>query len=78
MKRSLRWGAMSTPAKALIVAAGAAQVALAVTAWADLARRPPALVNGSKRTWAAVIAINFLGPILYHRRGRRSVPADHS
>jgi hypothetical protein len=28
-------------------------------------------VNGSKRLWALIIAINFFGPIAYFRWGRR-------
>lgn len=74
MKRSIRWDALSTPAKVALMAATSVQVSLAVSAWTDLARRPPELVNGSKKAWAAVIAVNFLGPILYHRRGRRLAP----
>lgn len=49
------------------------EVSLAVSAWSDLAQRPPEAVNGSKKKWAAVIAINFVGPILYYWRGRRQV-----
>ena len=49
------------------------QLSLAATAWADLARRPADEVNGSKATWAAVIAINFVGPVLYFTKGRRKV-----
>ena len=74
MKRSIHWNALSTPAKVTVMAATSVQVSLAVSAWADLAQRRPELVNGSKRKWAAVIAINFLGPMLYYRRGRR--PAE--
>lgn len=48
------------------------QLALAATAWIDLARRPADQVNGSKVRWAAVIAINFVGPILYFTKGRKA------
>ena len=47
------------------------QLALAATAWTDLARRPADQVNGSKTKWAAVIGINFIGPVLYFAKGRR-------
>ncbi|WP_257881405.1 PLDc N-terminal domain-containing protein [Gordonia terrae] len=47
------------------------QVSLAVSAWADLAARPAAKVRGAKSTWACIIAINFIGPILYYTRGRQ-------
>jgi hypothetical protein len=32
-------------------------------------------VNGSKPRWAAIIAIDFVGPILYFTRGRRPSPS---
>ena len=44
------------------------QVSLAVTAWVDLARRPPEQVRGRQPLWAAVIAINYVGPALYFWR----------
>ncbi len=47
------------------------QLSLAATAWADLATRPAARVNGSKTRWALVIAVNFVGPLAYFRWGRR-------
>lgn len=72
MRRSKRWDETSTPGKVLVMVLAAVQLSLAVSAWADLARRPPAQVNGSKRRWAAIIAVNFLGPMLYFARGRRS------
>lgn len=74
-KRSRRWDELSAPRKVLLTLATSVQISLAVTAWADLARRPRELVNGSKKTWAAVIAVNFVGPIAYFLRGRRSTPA---
>lgn len=46
------------------------ELALAATAWADLVRRPAAEVNGRKRTWAALIGINFIGPLAYFRWGQ--------
>ncbi|HEV7948999.1 MAG TPA: PLD nuclease N-terminal domain-containing protein [Glaciihabitans sp.] len=51
--------------------AGAVQLTLAVTAWVDLARRPAAQVKGPKTAWAFVIAVNYIGPIVYFLRGRR-------
>jgi hypothetical protein len=46
-------------------------LSLAATAWVDLARRPRDQVNGPKGAWAAVIAVNFVGPISYFAFGRR-------
>lgn len=47
------------------------QLSLAVSAWVDLLKRPASQVNGSKAKWAAIIAVNFVGPITYFVRGRR-------
>ena len=46
------------------------QSLLAIAAWTDLARRPADTVNGSKKKWAAIIFVNFFGPLTYFRRGR--------
>jgi len=71
MRRSQRWDESSTSTKVLTMLLTAVQVSLAVSAWADLAGRPAEQVNGRKGRWAAIIAINFVGPILYFTRGRR-------
>lgn len=71
--RSRRWDEMSATKKLLVMVLTALQVSLAVSAWADLARRPAELVNGPKRRWALLIGINFVGPIAYFVRGRRRV-----
>ena len=73
--RSVRWNELSTPRKLLLTMVACAQIALAASAWADLARRPASQINGSKRARAAVIAFNFVGPVLYFRRGRRAAPS---
>ena len=76
MPRSRRWDEYSTRSKLLVMLLTAGQVSLAVSAWTDLARRSAEQVNGRKRRWAAIIAINFIGPVLYFTRGRRaSTPA---
>jgi len=50
------------------------QLSLAATAWADLATRPADRVNGRKAMWAAIIAVNFAGPLSYFRWGRLPRP----
>lgn len=70
--RSRRWGDLTPVQKVAVVLVGAVQLALALSAWIDLARRPAAQVNGPKVLWAGLIAINWIGPIAYFRRGRRS------
>jgi hypothetical protein len=71
MARKKSWKDMSAGQRAATLAVGSVQVALAAAAWTDLARRPAASVNGGKLKWAAIIAINFVGPISYFRWGRR-------
>ena len=69
--RSKRWDELSPRKKVLVMLLTSLQVSLAVSAWTDLARRPAREINGRRGTWAAIIAINFIGPLLYFRRGRR-------
>ena len=72
MRRSRRWDEYSTRSKVLVMLLTTVQVSLAVSAWTDLARRPAEQVNGRKGRWAAIIAVNFIGPMLYFTRGRRA------
>ena len=71
MARKKRISELNDAQRAGLWALVALQVALAVSAWADLAGRPASKVNGSKGRWAAIIVVNFIGPILYFTRGRR-------
>src|SRR3712207_9446512 len=64
------WRDLPPRQRAGLVVAGAVQLALAVTAWADLARRRPAEVTGRKGAWAAVIGVDWIGPMAYLRWGR--------
>lgn len=65
-----RWSDLSSGQQKAILVLASVQLSLAVTAWTDLAMREPDRVNGSKAKWAAIIAVNFVGPILYFTRGR--------
>ncbi|MFI9012063.1 PLDc N-terminal domain-containing protein [Actinosynnema sp. NPDC053489] len=69
--RHREWPELSPARKWAVVALGAVEVLLAGVAWADLARRPARAVNGSKKWWALVIAVNFAGPVAYFRWGRK-------
>lgn len=64
------WADLSTGQRVSAGVLATGQVALAVAAWADLARRDAAEVRGRKPVWAAVIAVNYVGPIAYFARGR--------
>jgi hypothetical protein len=65
------WAELTDRQRALLLVAASVQVSLAVSAWADLADRPASEVNGSKARWAAIIAVNFVGPLSYFRWGRK-------
>jgi hypothetical protein len=66
-----KWNEMAGPQKFGTVAGGVVQLVLAALAWSDLAHRPAKKVNGPKGVWAAVISINFAGPIAYFMAGRK-------
>jgi hypothetical protein len=66
-----RWSELTDKQRALLLVAASVQVSLAVSAWADLADRPATEINGSKARWAAIIAVNFVGPLTYFRWGRK-------
>jgi hypothetical protein len=66
-----KWSELTDKQRALLLVAASVQVSLAVSAWADLADRPASEINGSKARWAAIIAVNFVGPLTYFRWGRK-------
>ena len=65
------WKDFSSGQRATILTLASIQLSLAATAWTDLARRDADQINGSKGKWAAIIAVNFVGPVLYFTRGIR-------
>ena len=71
-----KWRDMSDKEQTAVLILVSIQLALAATAWADLASRPEDEVNGRKRTWAALIGINFIGPLAYFRLGRTRTRSD--
>ena len=66
-----KWSDLTSGQRKSVVVMGVVQLSLATAAWVDLARRPAEQVNGSKGKWAAIIAINWIGPIVYFARGRK-------
>jgi hypothetical protein len=66
-----RWADLTDRQRTIVLTLASVQLSLAATAWADLARRPADQVNGRKAVWAAIIAVNFVGPLSYFRWGRR-------
>ena len=69
--KARHWSELSDRQRTALLVAASVQLSLAATAWADLYTRPAALVNGRKGVWAAIIGVNFFGPIAYFVRGRR-------
>lgn len=65
-----RWADLSPAERRVVTGAAVVQGALATTAWCDLAHRQADQVRGPKAVWAAVIAVNFAGPLAYFRWGR--------
>ncbi|MGY4769641.1 hypothetical protein ACXC9Q_22205 [Kribbella sp. CWNU-51] len=69
-----KWHDLSPRRRRVMIAGAAIEGALKAAALADLARRPPTEVNGSKTLWAlAITLINAAGmvPIAYFVYGRR-------
>jgi hypothetical protein len=66
-----KWADLGPRQRTAVLVLGSIQLSLAAGAWIDLARRPARQVNGRKGVWAAVIAINWIGPLSYFRWGRR-------
>lgn len=65
------WSDLTTEQKAGAVLVVIAQVGLLVAALADIRRRPAEQINGSKRMWAGLAFVNFVGPIAYFLFGRK-------
>ena len=65
------WSELTTAQKSGVVAGIVVQVALLIAALADIRRRPAEQINGSKRMWAALSFVNFVGPIAYFVVGRK-------
>jgi hypothetical protein len=66
-----RWSDFTPQQRAGGIVSAVIQLALAAAAWRDLAKRPAEQVRGPKPLWAAVILVNFVGPLSYFVFGRR-------
>ena len=69
-KKPQKWSDLSSRRQKGMIIGGIIQLALAATAWTDLARRQADEVNGPKGLWAVLIAVNFVGPLSYFVFGR--------
>ena len=61
----------TTAQKAGIAVTAVVQLALAIVAFVDLARRPDEGVRGPKPAWIPVILVNWIGPAVYFVFGVR-------
>ncbi len=68
------WADLSNAQKVTVVTLGMAQMALLAAALWDLAHRSADEVRGDKRMWAALVFINWIGPLAYFTIGRKSAP----
>ena len=75
MSQRKRWSDLTSRERSIISVTGTVQVLLLLAALRDLRKRPPELINGSKRLWGIAVFVNYIGPILYFWKGRRSEPA---
>ncbi|GAA4733821.1 hypothetical protein GCM10023328_11650 [Modestobacter marinus] len=70
--RGRRWPDLTPAQRTTLLVLGPVQLSPAATARADLAARPAEEVDGSRARWAAVIAVNWSGPLAWSRWGRRT------
>ena len=66
-----KWSDLGDREKTMVLTMGSVQLSLLLTALADIYRRPAEEIHGSKRVWAAISFINFVGPISYFAFGRK-------
>ncbi len=67
-----RWSDLPASRRVGAVVVGLAQVTLTAAAYRDLARRPASEVNGTKLAWGLAILVNWVGPLAYFAKGRRT------
>jgi hypothetical protein len=72
MAERKRWSDLSGRQRWSISGVGVVQLTLLLAALRDLRRRPPEQINGSKKLWTAAVFVNWIGPIAYFIKGRRS------
>lgn len=73
-----QWKDLSAGQRWGVVLSGAVQLALLATALLDIYRRPAEEIRGSKRVWALVSFVNFVGPVAYFLFGRRRHGIEHA
>ena len=69
--KNRRWADLSDSQKLGVIILGTVQVGLLAAALWDLAHRKPDEVRGGRKLWAALVFINWIGPLAYFALGRR-------
>ncbi len=67
-----QWSEFTTAQRTGVVAAGALELALTLTAAVDLVHRPAEQVRGPKLAWWPLLLVQPIGPVGYLLVGRRS------
>jgi len=65
------WSDLTVSQQSAIVVGAIIQFSLLGFALADINRREPAQIRGSKAMWRAIVFVNFIGPIFWFLFGRR-------
>jgi hypothetical protein len=71
MAAKKKWSERSRRSRCLIIFTGVVEVVLLAATLADIKRRPPDQIKGSKPMWTALAFVNIAGPIAYFSCGRR-------
>ena len=72
MSHKTHWKDLSGKRKTGMVIVGLAQVALTAAAYRDLAKRPADEIEGTKLAWGIALLVNWIGPLTYFAKGRKS------
>ncbi|MFP4417751.1 MAG: PLDc N-terminal domain-containing protein [Chitinispirillaceae bacterium] len=67
-----KWKDMPGWKKVFFVMMGIIQIALLAAALLDIRKRSAEDIRGSKKLWTMLSFINFIGPLLYFKCGRKS------
>ena len=74
MGKKKRWNELTRAQRIGVVISSVLQVVLLAAALWDIRHRSAEEINGPRRLWAAVVFVNFVGPIAYFVFGRRRSP----
>lgn len=70
MKCQMYWKKLPVAARTAIPILGLIEFVLLFLAIRDIRRRPASQIRGPKWLWILISLIDFVGPIIYFKRGR--------